>query len=127
MHPVTVFELLILLSPILGLLLLSVFFHGSKEKFIKTISYCLLFFVLLGYFIVRPIWIDYRASRLMEQINGYLSEYSNGTWEIEHPHRKNPSYGKYVFHVRFSHQPDIVFSYKVNKNGEVVQTGFGRE
>jgi hypothetical protein len=63
----------------------------------------------------------------MEHINDYLSEYSNGTWEIEHRHRKDPSWGKYVFHVRFSHQPDIVFLYQINKNGEVVQTGFGRE
>ena len=125
-HPITILELSLLSLPVLGIFLLSQFFRGKNKNVLKSLSLYLLVTVLFGYFIARPMWIDYRASLFEDKINQYLLEtHGNDSWKIVHPHRNNPSRSIYHFDVYFAKQPDFVYMYYVNKSGNVIQTGFG--
>ncbi|RSD29580.1 hypothetical protein [Mesobacillus subterraneus] len=122
MHPITIIEILVALGIFVVVLVLGHFWAKRNRK----AALVLVAFVAvaeIGFFIIRPLWIDYHLGIKTEQLEEYLEEkYPGETFEISR--RTSRNYNPYHLEVRFENEPGWSYSYSVN-DGKIKQVGIG--
>lgn len=125
MHPITVIEIIISIVSILVLLAIALLVPKKVKRAVLLSVLCLIL-LEIGFFSLRPVWIDYQVSKKTKQINQYLArKYPNESWEIKR--REGRQYNPYYLEVTFENEPNWIYMYFVDSDGQVNQRGFATQ
>ncbi|WLR54879.1 LPXTG cell wall anchor domain-containing protein [Mesobacillus subterraneus] len=122
MHPITVIEILSALGLVL-LLLGLIYFLPRKKRNIALRMIVVVIVIELGFFAIRPLWIDYHREIKTEQLTEYLEKRYPGE-EFGISYRTSRSYNPYHLEVRFANERGWIYSYSVTKD-EIKQVDIG--
>lgn len=122
MHPISIIEL----SLAIGLFILFTFlsfvvFIKTRKNIFKFVGFLLIVEIL--FFSVRPVWINYKVSIKINQLEAYLNEkYPNEKWKISR--NSGRQYNPYHLKVTFQNEKNWTYSYVVRDNKTINQNGY---
>lgn len=115
MHPITVIEILSALGMVL-LLLGLIYFLPKKKRNIALRIIVIVIVIELGFFALRPIWIDHHREIKTEQLTEYLEKRYPGE-EFSISYRTSRNYNPYHMEVRFESEQEWIYGYSVTNQG----------
>jgi hypothetical protein len=124
LHPITIIEIIIAGILVLITLLISLMVPKKAKKTVLIIA-LYLFVLEIGFFILRPYWIDYQVTKKVEQLNKYLQmKYPNESWVINHKDKSQRQYSPYALDVTFTNEPKWIYTYSVRGEDDIKQVGW---
>ncbi|MFS0634412.1 hypothetical protein AB1K84_00800 [Mesobacillus foraminis] len=122
LHPITVIEIIVSCGIIILFLFVSFTIPHvyRKSGLLITLS---LTVTILGFFALRPFWIDYQVTVKKEALNDYLKEtYPGEEWDMNRPQGRQ--YNPYHLDVRFKNEAQWIYTYSVVNPRNICQSGW---
>lgn len=122
LHPITVIEIMFTVIFLGALYTIAMLIPKAKRKIGLYVS-GFITVIVLGFFLIRPHWINYQVSIKTEQLHVYLEKkYPGEDWEITR--RTGRQYNPYHLEVEFNSEKGWKYLYWVKNAANIKQTGY---
>lgn len=121
LHPITVIEITFTLILISALFVIAFFIPKTKRK-IGLYTASVIVTLVLAFFLIRPLWINYQVSIKKEQLTHHLKDrYPSEEWSITQ--NIGRQYNPYVFLVEFQNEKGWKYHFYVKDANHIKQNG----
>ncbi len=121
LHPITVIEITFTSLFISALIVISFFIPKTKRK-IGLYTASIITALILIFFLIRPLWINYHVFIKKEQLTQYLTDrYPSEEWSITR--NIGRQYNPYIFLVEFHNEKGWEYHFYVKNADHIKQNG----
>jgi hypothetical protein len=122
LHPITVIEIMFTVIFLGALYTIAMLIPKAKRKIGLYVS-GFITVIVLGFFLIRPHWINYQVSIKTEQLHAYLeSKYPGEEWKIKR--KVGRQYNPYHLDVEFDNEKGWFYTYFVKDAVNIKQKGY---